>query len=382
MTKKAAPDLRKPLMAPGGTSKKDTGAYQKMPDLRKPLIALGGTSKQDTDAYQKMPDLRKPLIALGGTLGLVVLVVLLFSSTPATAISYLLAGPLMSSLALGNTLALAARLALAGLAASLAFSAGNFNLGGEGQALAGGLAGAAVALGLPNLPPFIAPLTAAAAGMLAGAALGAVSGFLRVRWQVDELISTFLISAAAAPAAHVLLSGPLKDSSSYLIAAPALGESYRLSAWLPPSRLGPVILWVIPAVLLIHFFLSRTLKGFEWRVCRANREFARYGGIRNGRIIFHSLLLSGALYALAGSAALLDSGQAVQGFTGGLGWNGLAVALMASSRPLRVPLLALAYAWLLQGSQAALLHTDFPYALGGLVQGMIFILVTLGRTSQ
>ncbi len=326
--------------------------------------------------------LRPVLIAFLSTLLLISLVILFLSSSPAASLAYLFAGPFKNSLALGNTIALAARLSIGALAASLAFGTGNFNLGGEGQALAGGLAGAALALYLPNLPPFIAPLTAVAAGTAAGAALGALSGILKVRWNVDPLISTFLLSAAVMPAGHVLLNGPLKDPSSYLIAAPVLGAQYRLHSWLQPSRLGPVILWALPAVILIHIFFTRTRRGMEWNICRANEEFARYGGLPAGRLIISSLTLSGAMYALAGSAALLDSGQAVQGFTDGLGWSGLAVALIASFKPLRIPFAALIYAWLMQGTQSALLHTSFPLSLGGLVQGMVFLLVTLGRKAE
>jgi simple sugar transport system permease protein len=204
-----------------------------------------------------------------------------------------------------------------------------------------------------------------------------VSGVLRSVWGVDELISSFLISAAAAPVGQVLLGGGLKDPESYLIAAPPLPAAYRLPEWWPPSRFGPVVVAAVLAVTAASVFLRYTRRGYEWKLRGANEEFARYGGIRTGMIAVGSLSVSGALYAAAGTAALMDSGQAVQGFTGGLGWDGLAVALIAGSRPELVPLAALAYTWIIHGTRAAMLHTGFPYALTGVIQAAVFLFVTM-----
>jgi ABC-type uncharacterized transport system permease subunit len=323
--------------------------------------------------------LEVPFTSLAAALTVAALAILVLSDNPGQALLYLVTGPFMNRLAFGNFLESAARLTIAGVAASLAFRSGSFNLGGEGQALAGGLAAAAVALYFPDIPKFVALPLALAAGIGAGAVIGSVSGALRGKWGVDELISSFLISASLAPVGHVLLSGPMKDANSYLIAAPPLSSNYRPGTWWPPSSLGPVILWAFFAAVLAVIFLNYTRRGYEWRLRGANESFARYGGIRTGLIAVSSLSVSGALYGLAGTASLLDSGQAVQGFTGGLGWNGLAIALIAGSRPELVPLAALAYTWILLGTQSAMMHTGFPFALGGLVQATVFLLVTARR---
>lgn len=316
------------------------------------------------------------LLAVGGALGVSILAILILGDNPGRSIVYLIAGPAMNPLALGNTLAAASRLAIAGTAAALAFRSGTFNLGGEGQALAGGLAVAVLALLLPEMPRMVAVPAAILAGMGAGAVVGGVSGMLKARWQVDEMISSFLLASVLLPVGHYLLSGPLKDPGSYLIAAPPLGRNWVLPSWLPPSRFGPVLLWAAAVIVLIWFFISYTRPGYQWRLRGANEAFARYGGIRTGLIAAVSMSASGALYGLAGTAALMDSGQAVQGFSGGLGWDGLAVAMIASSRPEWILPAALAYAWLSHGTQAAVFNTGFPYSLGGLVQAVVFLLIT------
>jgi len=319
--------------------------------------------------------------ALAAAFTAALVMIFLFSENPGAAIRYMTAGPFMSPMAFGNLLESAARLTLAGTAAAMAFRAGLFNLGGEGQALAGGLAAAAVALYFPDLPRFAALPAALAAGITAGVLIGAFSGFLRNKWGVDELISSFLISASMAPVGHVLLNNLMKDPGSYLIAAPPLSENYRLAALWSPSRLTVVAFWALSLSLLSFIFLKFTRWGYEWRLRGANEQFACYGGIKTTAIALLSLSVSGGLYATAGTAALLDGGQAVQGFTNGLGWGGLAIALIAGNRPEMIPLAALAYSWLIHGTQAAMMHTGFPFALSGLVQAMVFLFVTARRFS-
>jgi len=320
-------------------------------------------------------------LALAAAFIMAVLTMAFFSGNPGEAVKYMIIGPFMSPMALGNLLETTARLVLAGTAASLAFRAGLFNLGGEGQALAGGLAAAALALYLPDLPRVWAIPAALTAGLAAGAVIAAFSGFLRVKWNVDELISTFLISASMGPVGHVLLNNLMKDPESYLIAAPPLPESYRLVSYWPPSRLTAVLFWALITALLSYLFLKFTRRGYEWKLRGANEQFARYGGIETGSIAVAALSLSGALYAAAGTGALLDSGQAVQGFTSGIGWDGLAIALIAGSWPEFIPLAAISYSWLIQGTGAAMMHTGFPFALSGLVQATVFLFVTARRFS-
>lgn len=317
-----------------------------------------------------------PAIALLSTLGIITIITALLSDEAGRAILWILIGPARNSLILGDFLAEVSRLTLAGTAAAMAFRAGSFNLGGEGQALAGGLAAAAVAILFPHLSTLGAIGLAVAAGIAAGAVIGGLSGLLKTRWNIDEMISTFLISAAVIPIGQVLLGGVMKDPGSYLIAAPPLPEAYRLNLWLPPSRLGPASIWAALAVITAFLFFTYSRPGYEWRLCGANRDFARYGGVQTGLIVTVSLAASGGIYGLAGAAALMDGGQAVQGFTGGLGWNGLAVALIAASRPEFVPIAAFAYAWLYAGTQAAMMHTGFSYSLSGVVQAVVFLLVT------
>jgi len=291
----------------------------------------------------------------------------------------MLLGPFISPLAFGDFLETTAKLILAGLAASMALSAGCFNLGGEGQVLAGGLAAAAMSIYFPELPRGLALMLAVAAGICAGGTMGAASGALRAKWRVNELISTFLISMTVLNLGDALLVGPLRDVNSYLIAAPPLPSAYRLLLWWPPSRLSAVLIWAISLTMAAHLFLKHTIWGYRWHLRRGNIAFASYVGISTTSITIASLAASGALYGLVGVAALMGNGQAVQGFTSNLGWDGLAIALVAGAKPKWVPIFAIIYTWVVLSTQTAILSSGFSFDLRGLVQAIIFFLMAAGR---
>ncbi len=321
---------------------------------------------------------RMSLTAFMVALGVACLMILL-ADKPGHTILWLLSGAFRSYSAFGSMLENAARLTITGLAAAIVFNTGLFNLGGEGQAVSGGLSAAAMAIMLPDLPIFPAMVISITVGMGAGGIMGGFSGFLKARYECDELISSFLLSLAILPVGGSLLGGAMRDPESYLIGAPPLPSTYRLPQWLPPSNLSPIVLWAVILVVLSVLFLYYTRYGYEWRLRGVSPRFASYGGINTNRITVLSMTLSGSLYGLGGVTALLNSGQAIQGFTSGLGWNGLVVALIAGNRLEFVPLAALAYAWLITGTQSAMTQTGFPFAFSGLIQAVVFLLITVGR---
>lgn len=323
--------------------------------------------------------LQKGLVPIGtilATFSLIILVIILLTDEAWLVISWLLTGAVRSRLSFGNLLENTARLTITGLAASLALKSGLVNLGGEGQALAGGLSAAAIAMLLPNLPRIPALVLLVLVGASAGALIGSISGMLKAWWNVDEMMSSFLLAASILPLGTLLLRTKMKDAESYLIAAPPLPQGYRLAMWMPPSRFGVVFIWGMFLLITVFLFFHYTHRGYQWRLHAANPLFARYGGINTRSIVICSMGVSGALFGLGGTAVLLDGGQAVQGFTNGLGWNGLAVALIARNRPEFVPIAALVYSWLEIGTQSAMLHTGFPFILTGLIQAIVFLLIT------
>jgi len=318
------------------------------------------------------------LAALGLALGLAVLLLALLSPSPAGALRAFFWGPLSSPLAWGNLLNQALLLSLTGLAASLAFGAGSFNLGGEGQTYTGGLAALAAALVLPLAWGPAGTLAALGAGILAGALLGGLSGWLKVRFDADEMITTFLLSASAVPFVNAVMTGPgIGAPQSMLIQSRPAPEVFWIPGLLSPSNLSIGVLFAVPIVLLFAVLVNHTPWGYRLRLMGRNRDFARYAGISTGVYALVPLGLSGGLHGLAGALGVLGTQHAlVQGFSSGWGWNGIAVALIARTNPWAVLPAAVLLAFLDQASRTVVLQGQFPFQLSALFQAAILFFIT------
>lgn len=303
---------------------------------------------------------------------------LLLSEEPLEALRWFLLGPGINTYYAGNTLNTAALLTLTGLGTALAFRAGLFNLGGEGQLYLGSLAAALTAMALPGLPLIIAPLAALTAAALAGTLPAAVAGGLKGAKGIDELLTTYLLSAALLPLIDYAVGGPLKDTAANLLATPMIPEAFRLTPWLAPSTLNLTAAAALLAAGGAFLFLYQSRLGFLWRIAGKGTGLKHFSGISPLLSALFPLTVSGGLHGLAGGFLVLGTHFAcIQGGAGGLGWSGIAVALIARLEPLWVIPAALLMAWLQQGAEAALLHGGLSAELGGITQGLVLLLVGL-----
>lgn len=316
--------------------------------------------------------------SIGGALLLGVGVLTLVSPTPLESLFHFFIGPLRSPLAWGQILNQGSLLTLTGLGVALAFSSGSFNLGGEGQVYGGALVALIVGLGLPNLPFWVVLPLALSLGALGGGVLAGASGFLKVKTGADELITSFLLSAAVIPLIDgAIASAFLRDNSSFLMTTRTL----PLDQWIPtlfsPSRIHWGTLVVFPLALLVQMVLYSTPWGYELRMTGRSRTFANYAGFSVNHYHIWPMALSGMLHGLAGSLAVFGVHHAViHSFSEGLGWNGIAVALIARNRPLAVIPAALFLAYLTQASRTAQIFSNFPFELSWLIQGLILLTIT------
>ena len=313
------------------------------------------------------------LICLSAAVG----IILLFSSNPAETLYYFLPGLFGNALHLGDFLNYSVLLSLTGLGIIIAFNAGSFNLGGEGQVYSGAVAAVAAALFLPDLPGAAGVVMILLCGSAAGALLATLSGLLKSRWKVDELISTFLLSAGISKVVDYLIQSPLSNPESYLITTAKIPEAYRLPSLLPPSHFNISFVLVFLFTPLAYFYLHHSRSGYELRMIGNNREFARFGGLNLGIYDTLPLSASGALHGLAGAVAVAGTYHAgILGFTAGLGWNGIAVAMIASRNPKYLIPAVLFFSWITQGARLAVLQSDLSLELGNIIQGILFLLIS------
>lgn len=306
-----------------------------------------------------------------------IVLIFLLSNDPSRTIYYFFIGPFTNRYYLGNLLNSAIPLVFSGLGIAVAFSSSAFNLGGEGQVYAGALVTTAVCLALPNANGLAGGIAAIIAGTAVGGILAGISGYFKMKWNADLLISSFLISAAAVLIVNFFITGPMDDPASSLLSTPKIADQYRLLRIFKPSKLDISILFALLAAVAVYSFMYHTRRGYEMRMCGLNPEFARYGGVNTKTYLVLPMVLSGALHGLGGGLVVTGTHHmALKEFTFGVGWNGIAVALIAKNHPLGVIPAALFFAYLEAGAKAAMLHSDVTFEIASIIQSVIFYLVT------
>ena len=328
------------------------------------------------------------LAAVGAALLLTVLLILFNSPAPGRTVRTFFLGPWSYPWFLGNTLDTIALLLAASLGAAMAFRGGTFNLGGEGQIYLGGLAASAVLLAgqggsfAAAIPAPVLLPSAAIAAMAVGGLMGGFSGLLKRRLGMNELITTFLFSSALIPLADFLIQGPWRDSTGNLLALPAFPEDLVLKRLLPPSNLSVSFVFALLLVLAGHVFINKTYRGYQFRTAGAAPGFARFGGMEPEKAWVPAMTVSGALFALTGFFAVAGTyGRCHLGFSGGLGWSAIAVALIAGNRPLALLPAALVYGWLKAGSDSALLAAGLNLETSSFIQAAVLLFATVRSLS-
>ena len=321
--------------------------------------------------------IKATLYALGSAIILTIILLSISSENPLESIAYFFTGPFSNNYNLGNMLDKAGLLIFAGLGMSIAFRAGVFNLGGEGQVYAGATAAVIVSISFNFSGRYTGIFSVISVGIISGALIAGLSGFLKKQWNTDELISSFLLSGAIIHFTDYLISTPFKDNNSYLNSTIKIPEFLFLKQLLGSSHFNISFFIAIVSSIVLFIYLFRTTSGYETRLSGLNRNFADYGGIPVKRYFIIPMLISGGLYGAAGSFAVLGNfHMGIGGFTSGLGWNGIAVALIAANNPILVIPGALIFAYLDAGTQTAMIHSDLSFEFGNLIKAVIFFLIT------
>jgi simple sugar transport system permease protein len=293
----------------------------------------------------------------------------------------LLQGSVGSLRAISQTLTEATPLIFTGLAVALAFRAGLFNIGGEGQLLMGGMLAVLAGFTFTGLPMFVHLPLAVVCGAIGGAIWGFIPGLLKAKTGAHEVIVTIMLNYIAYRLVDYLLKSTLfqregrNDPISKTIENSA--ELPALMAWLDPAMKVHLGLFIaIGAVVFIWWLLFRTNTGFEFRAVGANPSAARYAGMSVTRVYILVMTTAGALAGLAGAGqvlGLLD--RASPGFSAGLGFDGIAVALLGRSNPWGVLAAAFLFGGLNAGGQYMQANADVGIDLISVIQALIIIFV-------
>ncbi len=302
------------------------------------------------------------------------LLILAFGQSPAQVYGTLLARTWGDSYGLGQVLFKATPLVFTGLAVALAFRVGLFNIGAEGQMIVGAFATGLVGAWLPGGTPWVVAIPLAiAAGVVAGGALGAIPGYLRARFGAHEVINTIMLNFIAG--AMVLWAGRTWFFVAESTHTATVIDSVRIpSLGMSGSAANLSFLLALVAAAGVWYFLERTRRGHEWRAIGASPLAAETAGIRIGRSITWAMAASGALAGAVGANFVLGYKHYFEeGIGRGMGFMGIAVALLGRNHPVGIVAAALLFGTLSQGGFAV--NELVPKELVDVLQAVVILAV-------
>jgi simple sugar transport system permease protein len=306
------------------------------------------------------------------------LLILAYGQSPRDVWAMLVEGTLGNAYGIGQVLYKATTLAATGLAVAVGLRAGLFNIGAEGQLAMGGFAAAAAALLLPvGTPALLAIPLCIAAAAAGGGAVGAVPGVLRARFGAHEVIVTIMLNFIVLAFLNWVVATRLAVPETLHTVESATGRLPRLAAAFPMfhgSAANASVVVVAALAVGVWWFLFRTRRGYELRAVGLQPAAAEYAGIRVSAAWRDALILSGALAGVGGVNFVLGyKGYYEDGFAGGAGFLGIAVALVGRNHPFGVVLAALYFAILSQGGLA--INAVVPKQIVEVLQGLVIVAV-------
>jgi general nucleoside transport system permease protein len=278
-----------------------------------------------------------------------------------------------------SALVRATPLLITGLAVALAFRAGLWNIGAEGQFLAGAVAAAWIGTAWPTGSPVVALIVVPLVAGACGALWAAIPALLKVRFGVIEVITTIMLNFVAEHVVSALVHGPLQETARTYPQSDPIAAGMRLA----PLVAGTRLTWGLPAgvvlAVALWLWLSRTTAGFALRAVGESPAAARVsGGINVNRVMLLTFLASGALAGLAGAIEVSGVTFALyERLSPGYGYTAVAVALLARLHPLWIVPSALFFGALESAAASLQRSAGVPSVVVYAVEGAIIIAVVI-----
>lgn len=330
-----------------------------------------------------------PFIGFLASMVVLVAIVIFMRENPIKAFEAIYKFSMSNAAKLAAVLSLSIPYYLAGLSIAVAFRAGVFNIGNEGQYFVGGLVGALAGVYLPMPAVLHIPVVILAA-MLGGALWALVPAVLKAARGISEVITTIMFNNIGLALVNYLVNGPLSGMAKGVSLEPQtkkilptalfgkLNGFFRSIGWKVPDYVYLDYSLVVAIVMgaVIWFLLFRTRQGFEIRAVGTSVDVSRYAGIKVQRVQIGAFLLSGAIAGLIGLQEIF----AIRGFytyniASGLGFDGIAISLIAQNHPVGVVFSSLLFAFLKQAGYGLQLSTKVPNSVTYAIQGLMILFI-------
>lgn len=343
---------------------------QTMATHHEPLVRM---VKRDSISPQKAAMIRALAVLCALITGGIVIAML--GHNPLAVYADMVVGSVGSSTVLTETVRIAVPLLITGMAIAVAFKMKFWNIGGEGQILAGAIAASYFALfQYEGMPRILLLLIMAAAAILAGGIYGAVPAFFKAKWGTNETLFTLMLNYIAQAFIKYLENFPWKDP---------LQRGFPKIAMYPdvarlPKVFGVHIGWIIALVLavVVYIYFTRSKQGYEISVVGESPNTARYAGMHVGKVLVRSMFLSGGLCGLVGYLQAAGANYTLTtGTAGGVGFTAITVAWMSKLNPIVMIPMAFFIAMLERGANKIQTTFKIPASAASVLTGIILFFV-------
>ena len=335
-------------------------------------------------------EMLSPILGFLAAVIALMIIVLIVGESPFKAINAIVKMTMGTSARLATVFSVAIPLFLAGLAVSIAFRCGVFNIGVEGQYFIGGMVGALAGIYVP-LPGFLHIPFVVLCAMAGGALWAAIPAILKVTKGVHEVITTIMFNNIALALVNFLVNGPLSGREGSSLEAQTkeirptalfgkLNHWFRVVGWEIPDHVYMDYSLIVALVMGVSawVYLFKLKYGFEIRAVGTSLDVSKYSGIRVKRVQVSAFMISGALAGLIG----LQEVFAIRGFytfeiATGLGFEGIAIALIGRNSPLGVVFSSILFAFLKQAGYGMQLYTSVPNAIIYVITGLMILFIVI-----
>ncbi len=308
--------------------------------------------------------------------------IILAGANPIEAYAAYVVVPLTSQFTLLEVLVSATPILFTGAAVAIAFRAGYWNIGAEGQLLLGAIGAAGIGTMVGGLPPIVALPVMIAGGALAGAAWALVPALLRVRFGIDEVVTTLLLNPVALLLVNGLLHGPWRDPVTGFPESQRIAASAEFPTLIDRSRVHLGFLLALAVIVVAWYVLARTPAGLRLRAAGLSPHGARFAGINVFGTLLGAALVSGAIAGIAGVSEVAGiQHRLTGGLSPGYGYTGIVVATLGTLTMPGVAIAALFLGDLTIGASSAARSLGIPSQLGAVVQGVL-LLTTVALLAQ
>jgi simple sugar transport system permease protein len=291
---------------------------------------------------------------------------------------YLFYGALGTRYNLLETFVKASPLIFTGLAVAFAFRAKFWNIGAEGQLLAGATLGAAVGIYFTGVPAFLLLPLVMVAGFAAGGAWATIPALLKTKLKVDDVVSTLLLNYVMVHVMGFLLFGPMQQPGSSWPRSPSILEAAEYPILLARSRFHLGIPLAFLAVLVVWFINSKTVFGYRSKAVGVNINAAHFGGINTTSVIVKTAIISGGLAGLAGVGEVCAiQFNLLMDLSPGYGYTGIVIAMLSHLHPVGVLLSSFFLAIIDVGSQTMSRMTGVPTYISGVIEATSLIIMLI-----